>query len=165
MSDANSSGEGRSTTLPHGIVPTVARALDLWNGRLGRQFGPLSRPQRRTLRTLVELSTSTPPVRVSDLAERLGVTSAGATRMLSKLEDFGYVSRVREPEGDQREVYITLTLAGSQALIDANDVYFERVSDELKRLDDDEQETLARLLDKLTAPAATSQARFAENRK
>lgn len=154
MSEANCSGQKSTMTLPWGVVPTVARALDLWNSRMGRQFGPLSRPQRRAMRTLAELSTAAPPVRVSDLAERLGVTSAGATRMLSKLEDFGYVSRVREPEGDQREVYVTLTGDGSQALLDANDVYFERVARELERLNDDEQNELARLLDKLTESTA-----------
>jgi DNA-binding MarR family transcriptional regulator len=132
------------------VAPTVARALDLWNNRLGRQFGPLSRPQRRALRTLHELSVAAPPVRVSDLADRLGVTSAGATRMLSKLEDFGYISRFREPEADQREVYVMLTGAGSAALQAANDVYFDRVDRELQRLTEHEQQTLARLLAKLT---------------
>ncbi len=132
------------------VTPTIARALDVWNNRLGRQFGPLSRPQRRALRTLHELSVAKPPVRVSDLAERLGVTSAGATRMLSKLEDFSFISRVRVPEGDQREVFVALTVSGVQALEAANAVYFDRVREELRRLDEIEQQTLAHLLEKLT---------------
>ena len=122
-----------TSQTPQEVAPAIARALDLWNSRLGRQFGPLSRPQRRALRTLNDLSAAKPSVRVTDLAERLGVTSAGATRMLSKLEDFGYINRTREPEGDQREVLVALTSLGTQALQAANDVYFERVRDELHR--------------------------------
>ncbi len=80
------------------------------------------------------------------------MTSAGATRMLSKLEDFGYINRTREPEGDQREVLVALTSLGTQALQAANDVYFERVRDELHRLDEEEQQALAHLLAKLTGP-------------
>ena len=143
--------QAESGQRPHDATATIARALDVWNNRLGRQFGPLSRPQRRALRTLHELSSAKPPVRVSDLAERLGVTSAGATRMLSKLEDFGYINRVRVPEGDQREVFVALTASGAQALSAANAVYFDRVGRELHRLDQAEQEMLAHLLEKLTS--------------
>lgn len=84
------------------------------------------------------------------MADRLGVTSAGATRMLSKLEESGYISRSRQPEGDQREVFIGLTEAGSQALRQANEVYFERVGQALSALGAEDQALLARLLDKLT---------------
>jgi len=129
---------------------SIARSLDRWNHRLGRQFGPLSRPQRRALRTLHDLSFTRTQVRVSDLAEELGITSAGGTRMLNKLEDLGYVARSREREGDQREVVITLTDGGSQALDAANDIYFQRVDAEIQRLDSAEQQTLAQLLEKLT---------------
>ncbi len=58
----------------------IARALDDWYTLLGRQFGPLSRPQRRMLR-LLNLEKV---VRVGDLAEALGLTTAGATRMLEQ---------------------------------------------------------------------------------
>lgn len=141
--------EGTQTTS----TATIARGLDLWINRLGRQFGPLSRPQRRALRTLHDLSATKGQVRVSDLAEALGVTSAGATRMLNKLEELGYVGRSRESDGDQREVAVALSAAGKQALEAANAVYFSRVGDELRRLDESERETLARLLARLTASA------------
>lgn len=88
-------------------------------------------------------------MRAGDLAEFLGITSAGATRMLNRLEDDGYIGRSRNPEADQREVYIAPTTAGAEALRAANDVYFERVERHLDRLDDGERETLARLLTKL----------------
>ncbi len=135
---------------PRGAAPAIGRALDLWANSLGREFGPLSRRQRRALLTLHDLIVHRPPVRVSDLADRLGVTSAGATRMLSKLEEFGFISRIREPQGDQREVFVGLTETGSHALQQANEVYFARVELALNELDDEEQQILAHLLDKLT---------------
>ena len=128
----------------------IARALEHWISGLGRQFGPLSRRQRHSLRGLIELSHGAGPVRAGDLAEFLGITSAGATRMLNRLEDDGYVSRFRDPEADQREVYIAPTAAGIAALRAANEVYFERVERYLDRFDDAERETLARLLERLT---------------
>jgi DNA-binding MarR family transcriptional regulator len=129
----------------------IARAFELWVSGLGRQFGPLSRRQRHTLRALTELSHGAGSVRAGDLAEFLGITSAGATRMLNRLEDDGYVSRSRDPEADQREVYIAPTTAGVEALRAANEVYFELVERRLERLDDGEREALARLMEKLTA--------------
>jgi DNA-binding MarR family transcriptional regulator len=129
----------------------IARALDLWISGLGRQFGPLSRRQRHTLRALTELSHGASSVRAGDLAEFLGITSAGATRMLNRLEDDGYISRYRDPEADQREVYIASTSAGAEAMRAANEVYFELVERRLERLDDGERDALARLLEKLTA--------------
>ena len=128
----------------------IARALELWISGLGREFGPLSRRQRHTLRALTELSHGGGPVRAGDLAEFIGITSAGATRMLNRLEDDGYISRYRDPEADQREVYIAPTSAGVEALRAANEVYFELVERHLDRLNDGEREALARLLEKLT---------------
>src|SRR6185437_9198021 len=98
-------GTSQSSPPHEQNAATIARALDVWISRLGREFGPLSRPQRRMLRTLDELSRLGTPVRASDLADYLGLTSAGATRMLNKLEGAGYLSRFRDPGADQREVY------------------------------------------------------------
>jgi DNA-binding MarR family transcriptional regulator len=71
--------------------------------------------------------------------------------MLNRLEDDGYISRSRDPDADQREVYIAPTTAGIEALRAANEVYFELVERRLERLDDGEREALARLMEKLTA--------------
>jgi len=120
----------------------IARALDDWYTLLGRQFGPLSRPQRRMLR-LLNLEKV---VRVGDLAEALGLTTAGATRMLDKLTGLGYALRTRDPLSDQRQVYVTLTEAGQQALIAADAVFLARVQATLSVLDEAERATLARLL-------------------
>jgi DNA-binding MarR family transcriptional regulator len=120
----------------------IAHALDEWNTLLGRQFGPLSRPQRRMLHLLDEEKA----VRVGDLAEILGLTTAGTTRMLDKLESLGYAQRARVPHTDQRQVHVTLTQAGKQALQIADSVFLERVQATLLVLGKEERTTLAHLL-------------------
>ena len=134
-----------STNMNEADAPdavAIAHALDEWYALLGRQFGPLSRPQRRMLRLLDEEQA----VRVGDLAEALGLTTAGTTRMLDKLEALGYARRARVPQSDQRQVYVTLTPSGKQALQVADSVFLERVQATLFALDEEERATLARLL-------------------
>jgi DNA-binding MarR family transcriptional regulator len=123
-------------------VNSIAETLEKWHSQLGRQFGPLSRPQRRTLRLLA----SEHSMRVSDLADQLGLTTAGATRMLDTLETQGYATRARLPLADQREVHVTLTEAGGRALAQADAVYFERVFASVQKLSLEERRTLAKLL-------------------
>ncbi len=131
----------------------IALALDDWYTLLGRQFGPLSRPQRRTLR-LLDLERG---VRVGDLGEALGLTTAGTTRMLDKLEALGYAARTRDQTSDQRQVYVTLTSAGKQALDSAEAIFLARVESTLNALNETERATLAHLLRTLNtrAPALT----------
>ncbi len=123
-------------------IVSIAYALDEWYTQLGRQFGPLSRPQRRMLR-LLRVDT---PVRVGDLGVELGLTTAGTTRMLDKLEAMGYAKRSRTEQRDQRQVYVSLTLPGVIALRDAEGVFLERIQASLKKLSSAERSTLARLL-------------------
>ena len=133
-------------------LTSIAFALDDWYTHLGRQFGPLSRPQRRMLRLLSIDS----PVRVGDLGVQLGLTTAGTTRMLDKLEAMGYAKRSRIDQRDQRQVYVSLTLPGAIALRDAEGVFLERIQASLKKLSPIEQETLAQLLRALNENEQTS---------
>src|SRR6266446_3712554 len=121
---------------------SIAYALDEWYSRLGRQFGPLSRPQRRMLRLL----SADTMVRVGDLGEQLGLTTAGTTRMLDKLEAMGYAARSRTAQHDQRQVYVTLTPAGALALQEAERVFLARMQHFLSNLSPPERATLAHLL-------------------
>jgi|GEM_PF-1054179 DNA-binding MarR family transcriptional regulator len=130
-------------------VATIAQALDRWYTGLGRQFGPLSRPQQRVLR-LLGTRTAT---RVGDLAEQLGVTTAGATRMLDTLEALGYARRFRTPHTDQRQVYVALTPDGERALREADRVFFERVHAGIRILNPAERAMLAHLLQKINEQA------------
>ena len=137
------SSEGRNKTYAEEAeITMIASALERWYEQLGRQFGPLSRPQRRMLR-LLSMDTK---VRVSDLSEQLGVTTAGTTRMLDKLESLGYAARSRMDQYDQRQVYVTLTTEGAGALHEAERVFQERVQTLLNKLNPSERATLAHLL-------------------
>lgn len=120
-------------------VVAIAHAPDDWNIW---QFGPLSRPQRRMLQHLHTEQV----VRVSDLGEKLELTTAGTTRMLDKLEALGYAVRSRDPQSDQRQVYVTLTARGKQVWAEANEAFLVRIRNTLRALDETEQSTLARLL-------------------
>ena len=132
--------ETKEVSMPDAVA--IAYALDEWYTLLGRQFGPLSRPQRRMLHLLDEQKG----IRVSEIAEALGLTTAGTTRMLDKLESLGYARRARVAQSDQRQVYVTLTQVGKQALQMADMVFLERVQGTLRVLDEGERATLAYLL-------------------
>jgi DNA-binding MarR family transcriptional regulator len=137
MNEAHSSNEDRLNE-----IATIAQALDEWETLLGRLFGPLSRPQRRMMRLLSREQA----VRVGDLAEKLGLTTAGATRMLDKLEALHYAARARDQRNDQRQVYVTLTETGQQALLEANAAFLARVQTTLAVLNPTERATLTQLL-------------------
>src|SRR5437867_1648250 len=126
---------------------TIARGLERWYALLGRQFGPLSRPQRRVLTAVA----GGDEVRVGDVADRVGMTTAGATRMIDTLEALGYVRRFRLPTADQRQVYVALTPEGAHALEQADRIFLERVQATVGELSADERATLARLLEAIAA--------------
>ena len=131
-----------NTSLGEESLRLIAERLDALSLELGREFGPLSRSKRRALLLLA----NAPSMRVSDLAEQLGLTSAGATRMLDNLEAQEFVTRSRLPLADQREVYVALTEIGKETLTQANAVYLARISASAARLTPEERNTLANLL-------------------
>jgi DNA-binding MarR family transcriptional regulator len=157
--------DGTQSSTPaaaDGAAAEIAHTLDAWYTRLGRQYGPLSRPQSRML----QLVSFNPRRRVGDLAESLELTTAGATRMVDRLEEQGYVRRLREREGDQREVYVALTNAGERALAEADAIYRQRIAATLESLTEAERMQLAALLARLAGtgePAATRRARSRRN--
>ncbi|QFU85886.1 MarR family winged helix-turn-helix transcriptional regulator [Amycolatopsis sp. YIM 10] len=65
-----------------------------------------------------------------DLADRLGVTRGGLTRIIDRHVDRGWVRRVR-PESNRREVYAVLTDEGGRVLEQARAVYLRVLSETL----------------------------------
>ncbi len=137
----------------------IARGLDRWWASLGREFGPLSRPQRRMLHVIADREATAQPPRVGDVAAALQLTTAGATRMLDTLEALDYAKRYRSPGMDQRQVYVALTAAGRAALQQADDAFNERVAASLEPLGPAERQALAALLRRLTGTADTASER------
>ncbi|MBN6034949.1 MarR family winged helix-turn-helix transcriptional regulator [Amycolatopsis sp. 195334CR] len=67
-----------------------------------------------------------------DLADRLGVTRGGLTRIIDRHVDRGWVRRDR-PEHNRREVYAVLTEEGGRVLEAARAVYLRVLSETLER--------------------------------
>ena len=128
------------------VYTSIAHGLDLWYARLGRQFGPLSRPQRRMLAAVASAASA---IRVGDLAAELGLSMPGTTRMIDSLEALGYLRRTRAVGADQRQVHVALTPEGRSALSDADRVFAERVKVTLTQLDRADRAMLAQLLTRL----------------
>ena len=131
----------------------LALALDDWYGRVGRQFGPLTRSQRRILHLLAR----TDGLKVGDVAEQLGLTPAGATRMVDKLETLGYAYRFRTPHEDQRRVYVAPTPTGLTALAEADRLFLTAVRTTLTPLATEERQVLLALLQKIVGAVPAEQ--------
>jgi len=88
------------------------------------------------------------------LAERLGVTRGGLTRIVDRLVERGWVSRER-PAHNRREVYAAVTDDGARVLHHARTVY-DRVPTETlgAHLDDAALDDLAAAMAKLRAALA-----------
>lgn len=128
----------------------LALALDDWHVRIGRQFGPLTRSQRRILHLLAH----TDGLKVGDVAEQLSLTTAGATRMIDKLETLGYAYRFRTPHEDQRRVYVAPTPDGLTALAEADRHFLAVVRASLTPLATEERQVLLALLQKIVGAAS-----------
>lgn len=68
--------------------------------------------------------------RMRELAALLGMTPGGATRLVDRLVERGWVRRVQLPD-NRREVYTELTAAGRKALAPARAAYFTALRDTL----------------------------------
>ncbi len=134
--------DSESRTNTDANANAIAEVLDAWVRQLGRQFGPLSRPQRRMLRLLRAGAVE----RVGDLAEQLDLTTAGATRMLNTLEALNYARRFRVQGEDQRQVRVEMTPEGRQALLASDAAFTAQVERTLAPLASAERARLLALL-------------------
>jgi DNA-binding MarR family transcriptional regulator len=99
---------------------------------------------------LYKLHQSGEALRVTDLAELLGVDAPTVTRKIQQLEREGLVSRHPDPD-DGRATRITLTRQGSRTLgrvLEAGREWYERL---LQGWDDEEVWMLASLLGKFSS--------------
>jgi DNA-binding MarR family transcriptional regulator len=90
------------------------------------------------------------------LAERLGVTRGGLTRIIDRLVERGWVSRER-PAHNRREVYAAVTEDGARVLSQARAVYIRTLTETLgAHLDDGTLHDLAAGMGKLRAGLAAA---------
>ncbi|MEK4008164.1 MarR family winged helix-turn-helix transcriptional regulator [Paenibacillus sp. FSL H3-0333] len=85
---------------------------------------------------LLQLSGS---LNITDISERLVITPGAASFMCDKLEDLGYIERMRTKE-DRRVVNIVLTGSGKQHILSLFDTFaltdLDKISVALQRIDE-----------------------------
>lgn len=74
------------------------------------------------------------PMRMSELAARLGVTSSTATGQVDRLVELGFLARSEEPT-DRRQVVISATETGAETLEHFRELNSRRMREMLARID------------------------------
>ncbi|GAA2260486.1 putative transcriptional regulator, MarR family protein [Streptomyces ruber] len=103
-------------TSPMELVALLKRA----GGLLDRAVEPLYEGAALTapeVDMLIPLRHATEPMIARGLAEHLGLSRAGVSKTLAKLERRGFVSRTPNP-ADRRAALVTVTPAGARAVDD-----------------------------------------------
>jgi len=83
-----------------------------------------------------------------NLAERIGVTASGVTRLLNPMEKRRLVQKETNPR-DARVSLVKLTTAGERVLTEATISFEQTAASILQPLDDQQQSILAELIGKL----------------
>jgi len=105
-------GAKRASTLQ--VLFKVARQLDeLAIARVGEQRGV----QLRRSHTMLLPHIALEGTRMSELAERLGVSKQAITQLVDELEGHGMVERIADPD-DARARRVVFTQRGRQALLE-----------------------------------------------
>jgi DNA-binding MarR family transcriptional regulator len=89
------------------------------------------------------------PLRLNDLAERMGVSAPTASRSVDALHELGLVERVPDPD-DRRALRIDLSAAGRKLLAERKAKAEEAFAPAVAALSDAERETFSRLLRRMT---------------
>ncbi len=74
------------------------------------------------------------PMRPGEIAEAMGITTGGSTKIVTKLETNGLVSRLHDSDPDGRAVIVSLTEKGERTADAVLDAVGEAVRDLMVRL-------------------------------
>lgn len=100
---------------------------------------------------LVHLEDEPDGVRMNELAERILYSKSGFTRVVDRLEEEGFVKRVR-PENDRRSILVVLTEQGRELLERARRSHRHSIEQHFaSHLSDVDVKALLRALDKVSA--------------
>jgi len=108
----------------------------------------LTPAQERMLRLV---SRGEGPVRMGELAARMGIVPRSATSLVDALEGEGLVQRAIDP-ANRRSILVTLTERGTRVQTDMAAARTEAGEDLFAQLGADERLLLAELLDKVAPP-------------
>jgi DNA-binding MarR family transcriptional regulator len=99
---------------------------------------------------LVHLEDEPHGLRMNELAERILYRKSGFTRVVDRLEEAGFVRRVR-PENDRRSILVVLTDQGRETLQRARRSHRHSIEQHFaSHLSDTDVRALARALEKLS---------------
>ena len=84
---------------------------------------------------LIDIAGRYPKEKLSEIATRLGITKGAVTQMVQKLEEKGYVKRVRSTES-KKTVYLDLTSKGLRAFRWHTDLHTRLQADFFKDISD-----------------------------
>ena len=90
---------------------------------------------------LIDIAGRFPQEKLSEIASRLAITKGAVTQMVQKLEEKGYVKRVRSTE-NKNTVYLDLTPKGMQAFRWHTDLHSRLQADFLKEISDMPEEQI-----------------------
>ena len=123
--------------------------IDVLDAELERDAGiPL-----RWYDALVHLEETADGLRMNELAERILYSKSGFTRVVDRLEEAGFVRRVR-PESDRRSILVVLTDKGRETMEQARRHHRDAIDQHFSRhLADTDIKALTRALEKLSAHA------------
>ncbi|WP_254647878.1 MarR family winged helix-turn-helix transcriptional regulator [Streptomyces sp. GbtcB6] len=117
-------------TSPMELVGLLKHATGLLNRSVEPLYAgaPLTAPE---VDMLIPLRHATEPFIARSLAERLGLSRAGVSKTLGRLEQRGYITRTPNP-ADRRAALVTITEAGAKAV---DDLFPRQLSVEIGLLD------------------------------
>lgn len=132
-------------------VTSVVRAQQILVGRFDELLRPLGITFARYELLMLLLFTRHGELPVGKIGERLQVHRTSVTNVVDKLEASGFVERVRHPE-DGRTTLVRMTSAGREVAERGTEI-LNGEGFTLDALDEEDQETLVRVLTVLRADA------------
>jgi DNA-binding MarR family transcriptional regulator len=151
----------RSPSIARGRhLDEIAEALPQRAATLSRLF--LRRATIAVTRTEIGVmyALRQQPCRITDLAEREGVTQPAITLLVNRLEERGWLRRGADPS-DRRVVLVSLTHSGEAVFDRLRGEYRALLHEDMATLEDDDVETLARAIEILDGLIARLEERVA----
>ncbi|MER6079145.1 MarR family transcriptional regulator [Streptomyces sp. NPDC001833] len=143
-------------TSPMELVGLLKHATGLLNRSVEPLYAgaPLTAPE---VDMLIPLRHATEPFIARSLAERLGLSRAGVSKTLGRLEQRGFIARTPNP-ADRRAALVTITEAGAQAV---DELFPRQLSVEIGLLDGlgEDREWVTEALRRLVAAMETGAGR------
>ena len=126
------------------LIRKLIQANEIYTKELNKKF-QVSAPQLQSLLTLY----ANGPLPLSNIAKLIMVKSSTVTGIIDRLEQKGFVSRVRDSK-DRRVINIELTEGGRHLVEDAPPPFQQKIVSGLKKFSENETKQIITALTKLT---------------